>query len=138
MDWIEQRIRSIMVRKELTSEWKKRGVDETHEFALLTHVLSTRTFGIAISDHKQIRNLKPSHNLRDHMTDIELILTMLGEKSTKEIAQIRDAQGFEENKVAARLGEIAGNARRSLEAETKKKVVSSSNFLPKKPPKAIK
>jgi hypothetical protein len=72
------------------------------------------------------------------MTDIELILTMLGEKSTKEIAQIRDAQGFEENKVVARIrGDIAGNARRSLEAETKKKVVSSSNFLPKKPPKVI-
>jgi DNA-damage-inducible protein D len=134
MEWIEQRIRSIMVRKELTSEWKKRGVDETKEFALLTHVLSTRTFGIGISEHKGSKNLKPNHNLRDHMTDIELILTMLGEKSTKEIAQIRDAQGFEENKVAARLGgDIAGNARRSLEAQTGKKVVSSSNFLPKKP-----
>ncbi len=138
MDWIEQRIRSIMVRKELTSEWKKRGVDETHEFALLTHVLSMRKFGVAISDHKRFKNLKSSDNLRDHMTDIKLILTMLGEKSTKEIAQIRDAQGFEENKVATRIGgDIAGNARRSLETETKKKVVSSSNFLPKKPPKAI-
>ena len=71
-------------------------MDETHEFALLTHVLSTRTFGVAISDHKRVKNPKSSDNLRDHMTDIELILTMLGEKSTKEIAQICDAQGFEE------------------------------------------
>ena len=133
MDWIEQRIRSITVRKELTSEWKKRGVDETHEFALPTHVLSTRTFGIGVSDHRKRKNIKNHHNLRDHMTDIELILTMLGEKSTKEIAQIKDAQGFEENKVAARLGgDIAGNARRSLEAQTKRPVVSSSNFLAKK------
>lgn len=138
MDWIEQRIRSIMVRKELTSEWKKRGVDETHEFAILTSVLSIRTFGIGIGDHKKVKNIKNNHNLRDHMTDMELILTMLGEKSTKEIAQIKDAQGFEQNKLAARIGgDIAGNARRSLEAETKKKVVSSSNFLPKKPTKPI-
>lgn len=134
MDWIEQRIRSILVRKELTSEWKKRGVDETHEFAILTSVLSMQTFGVSIPKHRKTKNLKPSHNLRDHMTDIELILTMLGEKSTKEIAQIKDAQGFDENKEAVRLGgQIAGDARRSLEHQTGKKVVSSSNFLPKKP-----
>jgi hypothetical protein len=138
MDWIEQRIRSITVRKELTTEWKRRGVDETHEFALLTHVLSTRTFGVGVSDHKKRKNLKAYHNLRDHMTDIELILTMLGEKSTKEIAQIRDAQGFDENKTAARLGgDIAGNARRSLEAQTKRSVISSSNFLAKKENPAV-
>jgi hypothetical protein len=137
MDWIEQRIRSITVRKELTSEWKKRGVDETEHFAILTNVLSTRTFGVGVAEHKRAKNLQRKHPLRDHMTDIELILTMLGEKSTKEIAQIRDAYGFEENKVVARVGgDIAGNARRALEAETGKKVVSSSNFLPKKLPKA--
>jgi prophage antirepressor-like protein len=133
MDWIEQRVRSILVRKELTNEWKKRGVDEKNEYALLTHVLSTRTFGVGVSDHKKVKRLGRSHNLRDHMTDIELILTMLGEKSTKEIAQIRDAQGFNQNKEAARLGgDIAGNARRSLERETGRPVVSTSNFLPKR------
>ncbi len=138
MDWIEQRIRSIMVRKELTSEWKKRGVDESHEFAILTSVLSTRTFGLSPSDHKGLKRLKRQHNLRDHMTDLELILTQLAEKSTKEIAQIRDAQGFTENKVAARIGgDIAGNARRSLEDETGKRVVSDSNFLEKKRKKSL-
>ncbi len=132
IDWIEKRIRSIMVRKELTSEWKKRGVDETHEFALLTHVLSTRTFGLGVSQHKQVKRLQARHNLRDHMTDLELILTMLGEKSTNEIAQIRDAFGFEQNKSAARAGgDIAGNARRGLEREIGRSVVSRSNFLPK-------
>jgi DNA-damage-inducible protein D len=133
IDWIEKRIRSIMVRKELTSEWKKRGVDEKHEFAILTNVLSTRTFGVGISDHKQLKSLRPNHNLRDHMTDLELIFTMLGEKSTKEIAKIRDAQGFDENKEAARAGgNIAGDARRSLEKEIHRPVVSRSNFLPKR------
>ncbi|MGQ3080654.1 MULTISPECIES: BRO-N domain-containing protein [Rhizobium/Agrobacterium group] len=136
MDWIEQRIRSIMVRKELTNEWKKRGVDESHEFAILTSVLSTRTFGVNPSEHKKLKRIQNRHNLRDHMTDLELILTQLAEKSTKEIAQIRDAQGFNENKVAARVGgDIAGNARRSLEKETGRRVVSDSNFLPKDKPR---
>jgi DNA-damage-inducible protein D len=133
MDWIEQRIRSIMVRKELTAEWKKRGVDESHEFAILTNILSTRTFGVGIADHKKLKGIKPTHNLRDHMVDLELIFTMLGEKATKEIAQIRDSQGFDENKVAARTGgDIAGNARRELERETKRSVLSRRNFLPAK------
>ncbi len=132
MDWIEQRIRSILVRKELTNEWKKRGVDESHEFAILTSVLSMGTFGVGIADHRKIKNLKRTHNLRDHMTDMELILTMLGEKSTKEIAQTTDAQGFAPNKEAARKGgKIAGDARRALEGQTGRKVVSSKNFLPK-------
>lgn len=132
LDWIEQRIRSIMVRKELTSEWKKRGVSEKDEFAILTSVLSTRTFGVSPRDHKMLKRLERSHSLRDHMTDLELILTQLAEKSTKEIAQIRDAQGFAQNKETARVGgDIAGNARRSLEKETGRRVVSDWNFLPK-------
>jgi len=133
MDWIEQRIRSIMVRKELTNEWQKRGVTEDVEFAILTTVLSTRTFGVKPTEHKEIKRLSRSHNLRDHMTDLELILTQLAEKSTKEIAQIRDAQGFDQNKNAARAGgDIAGNARRSIEGQTGRSVVSSANFLPKR------
>ena len=135
MDWIEQRIRSIMVRKELTSYWKKAGVEEGHEFAILTNVLSTRTFGLGISDHKAKKSLKRSHNLRDHMTDLELIFTMLGEKSTKAVAEHRKAAGFEENKVAARIGgDVAGNARRELGKETGKPVVSGQNFLKPKLP----
>jgi DNA-damage-inducible protein D len=131
--WIEKRIRSIFVRKELTSEWKKRGVTKESEFALLTHVLSTRTFGIGVAAHKKYKGLKRNHGLRDHMTDLELIFTMLGEKSTKEIAEIRNAQGFDQNKASARAGgEVAGNARRGLERELNRPVVSRSNFLPKK------
>ena len=133
MELIEQRIRSIMVRKELTTEWKKRGVDEFNEFAILTNVLSTRTFGIGISEHKKQKSIKPHHNLRDHMVDLELIFTMLAERSTKEIATIRDARGFLQNKDAARVGgDVAGNARRNLERETGRPVVSHDNFLPPK------
>ena len=133
MDWIEQRIRSITVRKELTAEWKKRGVDENHEFAILTALLSSRTFGVGPADHKKIKRLQRNHNLRDHMTDLELILTQLAEKSTKEIAQIRNAQGFEKNRGAVLVGgDIAGTARKSIERETGQPVVSSSNFLPKR------
>lgn len=137
-EWIEQRIRSIVVRTELTAEWKKRGVGESHEYAILTNVLSTRTFGIGVADHRKIKSLKRSHNLRDHMTDLELILTMLGEKSTKEIAQSTDAQGFEQNKAAARAGgDVAGTARRSIERETKRSVVSSKNYLKSNEPKKV-
>jgi len=131
MDWIEQRIRSIMVRKELTAEWKKRGILDS-EYAILTSILSTHTFGIGPADHKKLKRLKRHHQLRDHMTDLELILTQLAEKSTKEVAQMRDAQGFTANKAAARVGgDIAGTARRSLESETGRSVVSDSNFLEK-------
>ena len=131
MDWIEQRVRSIMVRKELTAEWKKRGIMD-NEYAILTNILSTRTFGVGPREHKDLKRLKRHHNLRDHMTDLELILTQLAEKSTKEVAQMRDAQGFNQNKAAARVGgDIAGTARRSLEQETGKSVVSDSNFLEK-------
>jgi len=137
-EWIEQRIRSIVVRTELTAEWKKRGVDASHEYAILTNVLSTRTFGIGVAEHRKVKTLKRSHHLRDHMTDLELILTMLGEKSTKEIAQSTDARGFEQNKRAARAGgDVAGTARRSIERETGKRVVSSRNYLKSNEPKKV-
>lgn len=137
-EWIEQRIRSIVVRTELTAEWKRRGVEGSDEYAILSNVLSTRTFGIGPADHRKVKSLRRSDNLRDHMTDLELILTMLGEKSTKEIAQSIDAQGFEQNKTAARAGgDVAGNARRSIERETKKPVVSTRNFIKTTPKKQI-
>jgi len=130
-DWIEKRIRSIVVRKELTSEWKKRGVQEGKQYAMLTNIISSATFGgVTIDGHKRIKGLKPHHNLRDHMTDLELIFTMLGEKSTTEIAQTRDTKGFYQNAKAAESGgQVAGTARKQLERETGKQVLSRSNFL---------
>ena len=103
-DWIEKRIRSVVARKELTSEWGKRGIQEGQEYATLTNVISEATFAVATQNHKTIKGLKTSHNLRDHMTDLELILTMLGETSTKTIAVQGDAQGFPENYEAAEKG----------------------------------
>lgn len=129
-DWIEKRIRTIVSRKELTAEWKKRGVKEGVEYAMLTNVISEETFGTHTEGHKRVKGLGKSHNLRDHMTDLELILTMLGESSTKEIARERDAQGFYPNHKAAKAGgAIAGSARAQIEQQTGKKVVSSQNFL---------
>jgi hypothetical protein len=128
-DWIEKRIRGIVARKELTAEWRKRGVKEGPDFAMLTNIISERTFGVGVPQHKRIKGLK-SQNLRDHMTDMELILTMLGETSTKEIATKRDAQGLYENATAAKAGgDIAGSARKQIEAQTGEKVVSSQSFL---------
>lgn len=135
-DWIEKRIRSMVARKELTAEWRKRGVSEPKDFAMLSNVISEHTFGVGVERHKRIKGLK-SQNLRDHMTDLELILTMLGETSTKEIAQKKDAQGLYENAVAARAGgDIAGSTRRQIEQQTGQKVVSSHNFLGSRKPDA--
>jgi hypothetical protein len=129
-DWIETRIRSIVARKELTSEWQQRGVQEGEQYARLTNVISQTTFGIPTQKHKMVKGLAKGHQLRDHMTNMELILTMLGETSTKEIAQQRDAQGFSENfHAAAAGGKIAGSARRQIEQETGRPVVSGQNFL---------
>ena len=129
-DWIERRIRSIVVRKQLTSEWKKRGVKEGQDFAVLTNVISQETFGMHTRNHMKYKGLGKSHNLRDHMVDLELILTMLGETTTKTVAVQRDAQGFYENSKAAETGgSIAGTARKGIEKETGQKVVSKSNFL---------
>ncbi len=128
-DWIEKRIRGIVARKELTAEWKKRGVKEGKEYAQLTNVISERTFGVGVERHKRVKGLS-SHNLRDHMTDMELILTMLGESSTKQIAQQRDAQGLYQNYEAAKDGgDIAGSARKQIESKTGKPVVSTQNYL---------
>jgi DNA-damage-inducible protein D len=129
-DWIEKRIRSIVTRKELTGEWRRRGIKEGQEYAVLTNVISTRTFGLDNQGHKRVKSLKKNDNLRDHMTDLELIFTMLGEKSTTEIARTRNAQGYNQNAEAARAGgSVAGLARIQLEKETREGVVSRQNFL---------
>jgi hypothetical protein len=111
--WIEKRMRGIAVRDELTNEWQKRDVKESREFAILTAEISRATFDLTPTEYKEHKNLtKPGDNLRDHMTDLELIFTMLGEASTTEIARNKNAQGFNENKkVAKEGGTIAGNAR---------------------------
>ena len=132
-DWINARIRTILSRKELTSEWAKRGVKEGLEYAILTNVISQETFNKNTQEHKEHKGLAKADNLRDHMTDIELILTMLGEKSTASIAIARDAKGFEQNKIAAHTGgQIAGGARKNLERELQRSVVSKENYLPNK------
>ena len=132
-DWIEKRMRSIAVRDELTDEWKQRGIKEQKDFAILTADISKATFGLTPTQYKDLKGLD-RENLRDHMTDLELIFTMLGEAAPTEIARNRDAQGFHPNKAAARDGgTIAGNARRQLEHKSGKKVVTRQNYLANKP-----
>lgn len=138
-DWIEKRMRSIAIREELTEEWKNRGVKEQIEYAILTAEISKATFGLTPSEYKKMKGLK-SQNLRDHMTDLELIFSMLGEASTTKVTRAKNAKGFNENKVAARIGgTIAGNALKELEKESGEKVITSENYLPeKKKPKELK
>ena len=128
--WIEKRMRGIAVRDELTSEWKKRGVKEGKEYSILTAEISRATFGLVPSEYKNLKGLtKSSENLRDHMTDLELIFSMLGEASTNEIARNKNALGFNKNLNAAKEGgTVAGNARRELERKSGKQVVTSKNF----------
>lgn len=129
--WIERRVRGIAIRQELTDEWVKRGINGTRDYAILTSEISKATFGITPSEYKKIKGLK-KHNLRDHMNDLELLFTQLGEASTTEIARTDDAQGMPANKNAAkRGGAVAGTAREQLERETGKSVVSNYNYLPK-------
>jgi DNA-damage-inducible protein D len=129
-DWIEKRMRSIAIREELTEEWKNRGVKEQIEYSILTAEISKATFGLTPSEYKKVKGLK-SQNLRDHMTDLELIFSMLGEASTTEIVKTQNPKGFIQNKKAAKQGgAVAGNARRELESRTGKKVVSTDNYLP--------
>jgi DNA-damage-inducible protein D len=129
-EWIEKRMRGIAVRDELTGEWKKRGVKEGMEYSILTAEISKATFGVVPTDHKKLKGLtKPSDNLRDHMNDLELIFTMLGEASTTEIAKNKNVQGFIDNRKAAVAGgKVAGKARQDLEKKSGKRVVSKENF----------
>ncbi len=129
-DWIEKRMRSIAIREELTGEWKNRGVKEQIEYAILTAEISKATFGLTPSEYKKFKGLK-SQNLRDHMTDLELIFSMLGEASTTEIVKTKNPRGFIENRKAAKQGgAVAGNARKELESRSGRKVVSKENYLP--------
>lgn len=129
--WIEKRMRGIEIRETLTNEWKERGVKEGQEYAILTAEISKATFGMTPDAYKKFKKLK-RENLRDHMNDLELIFTMLGEASTTEIAKQKNAKGFIENKSAAKKGgSVAGEARKDLELKSGKKVSTHQNFLPK-------
>ena len=129
--WIEKRMRGVEIRETLTDEWKNRGILEEKNYAILTAEISKATFDMTPSEYKRYKGLK-RENLRDHMDDLELIFSMLGEASTTEIARNKDAQGFIENKKTARVGgEVAGRARRDLEKKSGKKVSTKENYLGK-------
>ena len=128
-DWIEKRVRGIAVRDELTDEWDSRGIKTNREYSILTSEISKATFGLTPGEYKKFKGLK-QQNLRDHMNDLELIFTMLGEASTTKIARNKDAVGFDENKDAAKEGgTVAGVAREELEKRSGEEVVSNENYL---------
>ncbi len=130
-DWIDKRLRGIAIRQELTDEWKSRGIAEEKDFAILTNEITKATFGKTVGEYRQFKKLKmPNQNLRDHMTDWELIFTMLGEKATTDITKTRKSCGFSSCRDSARRGgQIASHARKELEQETGKTVLSNENFL---------
>ncbi len=128
-DWIDKRLRGIAIRQNLTDEWKERGISNEKDYAILTAEISKATFGITPSEYKELKNLK-KENLRDHMTDLELIFIMLGERVTTEISQKEKPNTFNRNKkVARRGGNVAGNARRQTESEIGESVVTNKNYL---------
>lgn len=134
-DWIDKRLRGIAIRQNLTDEWKERGIREERDLAILTAEIARATFGVTPSEHRAIKRLtKKGQNLRDHMTDLELIFTMLGERVTTEISQQEKPDTFAESKqVARRGGNVAGVARRETERELGHSVVSGQNFLDRNP-----
>ena len=128
-EWIHQRLLAIRIRNELTDEWKKRGVQKGKEYAILTDEISRAWSGMTTGQYKRLKGLT-KENLRDNMTDLELVLTMLAEASTTDISKTAKPQTFEENKqVAKRGGKVAGIARQALEAETGKPVITEKNAV---------
>ncbi len=130
-DWIDKRLRGIAIRQNLTDEWKERGITKEKDYAILTAEISKATFGLTPSEYKEVKGLtKKNQNLRDHMTDLELIFTMLGERVTTEISQQEKPESFSESKeVAKRGGNVAGVARKETEKELGHSVISSENYL---------
>ena len=136
--WIQQRMMGQETRNKLTDYWKEAGVKEGQEYAILTNIIHHEWSDLNIQDHKKIKQLSKTNNLRDHMSEAELIFTALAELSTRQIAQTDEVKGFEQNKIPARKGgKIAKDARIALEEKTGKKVVSSGNYLPVKRPKNL-
>jgi DNA-damage-inducible protein D len=128
-DWVDKRIRGIAIRQDLTDEWENRGIKEKIEYAILTNEIAKATFGVSIEEHKKLKGLN-RENLRDHMDELELIFSMLGEKVTTEITINKDLEGFNECTIAARQGgEVAGNARKEAEEKIGRSVVSEENYF---------
>ncbi len=130
-DWIDKRLRGMAIRQNLTDEWKERGIENERDFSILTAEISKATFGMTPVEYKSMKGLsKKNENLRDHMTDLELIFTMLGEKVTTEISKKEKPDTFDKNrKVAKRGGTVAGKARKDTEKELGRSIVSKENFL---------
>ena len=140
-DWIDKRLRGMAIRQNLTDEWKERGIETQNDFAILTAEISKACFGMTPSEYKKIKNIptKSKANLRDNMTDLELIFTMLGERVTTEISQEEKPNTFVKNKkVAKRGGGVAGKARKNAEKEIGKSVISKNNYLGNKKTKKLK
>ena len=131
-DWIDKRLRGIAIRQNLTDEWKERGIESERNYAILTAEISKATFGITPTEYKELKGLtKKNQNLRDHMTDLELIFTMLGEKVTTEISKKEKPETFDKSKkVAKRGGRVAGTARKETEKELRRSVITMQNYLP--------
>lgn len=131
-DWIDKRLRGIAIRQNLTDEWKKRGITSESDYAILTAEISKATFGMTPSEYKEYKGLtKKNQNLRDHMDDLELIFTMLGERVTTEISEKEQPDTFAKSKnIARRGGNVAGKAREATEKELGRSVISDKNFLP--------
>ncbi|HPR17968.1 MAG TPA: Bro-N domain-containing protein [Candidatus Cloacimonadota bacterium] len=126
-EWINQRLKSIEIRKDLTDEWQERGIEDGLEYAILTNDITKAWSGKSVKDYKKLKNLK-KENLRDNMTNLELVLNMLAEASTTEISKEKKVKGLDKNReIAKQGGKIAGNARKELEKQTGKKVISSKN-----------
>ncbi len=133
--WIQQRMTGQETRNKLTDYWKESGVEKSDEFAMLTNIIHQEWSGLTVKGHKKIKKLK-SQNLRDHMSEAELIFTALAELSTRQIAETEEAKGLYQNAVAGKKGgKIAKDARLALEQKTGKKVVTGENFLPPTKPK---
>jgi len=132
-DWIDKRLRGMAVRQNLTDEWNERGIDTERDYAILTAEISKATFGLTPTEYKKLKGLKGNQNLRDNMTDLELIFTMLGERVTTELSQKEKPGTFDENKnVARRGGNVAGVARRETEKELGHSVISRDKFIENK------
>ena len=137
-DWIQQRMMGQEIRNKLTDYWKNNEVKTQSEYAILTNIIHQEWSGLSVQGHKKIKGLK-TQNLRDHMSDAELVFTALAELSTRQIAETMKVKGLEDNKIPARRGgNIAGKARKSLESKTGKSVITGKNFLPIKKVKEIK
>jgi prophage antirepressor-like protein len=131
-DWIDKRLRGIAIRQNLTDEWKERGIQGEQDYAILTAEISKATFGLTPSEYKDLKGLtRKNQNLRDHMDDLELIFTMLGERVTSEISHKEKPDTFDKSKtVAKRGGNVAGTARKETEKELGRSIVTNRNFLP--------